>query len=39
LIRANGERQELGPTAEVEVGAGEIFEIETPGGGGFGVTP
>jgi 5-oxoprolinase (ATP-hydrolysing) len=39
LIRANGETLELGPTVEVEVGAGDIFVIETPGGGGFGAAP
>jgi N-methylhydantoinase B/oxoprolinase/acetone carboxylase alpha subunit len=37
LLRANGQTQELGPTAEVEVDVGDIFVIETPGGGGFGV--
>jgi 5-oxoprolinase (ATP-hydrolysing) len=26
----------LGATAEVEMGVGDIFVIETPGGGGFG---
>jgi 5-oxoprolinase (ATP-hydrolysing) len=36
LHRANGETVELGPTVEVEVGAGDVFVIETPGGGGFG---
>ena len=39
LVRANGQTLELGPTAEVEVGVGDIFVIETPGGGGFGVAP
>jgi 5-oxoprolinase (ATP-hydrolysing) len=37
LHRANGETLELGPTAEVEVGAGDVFVIESPGGGGFGM--
>jgi 5-oxoprolinase (ATP-hydrolysing) len=37
LHRATGETLELGPTAEVEVGAGDVFVIETPGGGGFGM--
>jgi 5-oxoprolinase (ATP-hydrolysing) len=27
---------ELGATAEVEVRPGDVFVIETPGGGGFG---
>jgi 5-oxoprolinase (ATP-hydrolysing) len=34
--RVSGETLELGPTAEVEVAAGDVFVIETPGGGGFG---
>jgi 5-oxoprolinase (ATP-hydrolysing) len=39
LYRATGETVELGPTVEVQVGAGDVFEIETPGGGGFGSAP
>jgi 5-oxoprolinase (ATP-hydrolysing) len=39
LHRATGETLELGPTAEVEVGTGDVFVIETPGGGGFGAPP
>jgi 5-oxoprolinase (ATP-hydrolysing) len=39
LYRATGETVELGPTVEVQVGAGDVFEIETPGGGGFGGAP
>jgi 5-oxoprolinase (ATP-hydrolysing) len=34
--RANGEVVELPATAEVQVGPGDVFVIETPGGGGFG---
>jgi 5-oxoprolinase (ATP-hydrolysing) len=34
--RADGEVIELPATAEVKVGAGDVFVIETPGGGGFG---
>ncbi len=34
--RANGTRTELGFADETEVGAGDVFVIETPGGGGFG---
>jgi 5-oxoprolinase (ATP-hydrolysing) len=34
--RATGEVVALGPTAEIEVDAGDVFVIETPGGGGFG---
>jgi 5-oxoprolinase (ATP-hydrolysing) len=36
LERAGGDIQELGATAEVQVQAGDVFVIETPGGGGFG---
>ena len=39
LHRATGETVELGPTVDVQVGAGDVFEIETPGGGGFGTVP
>jgi 5-oxoprolinase (ATP-hydrolysing) len=39
LHRASGETLELGATAQVEVGAGDVFVIETPGGGGFGTPP
>ena len=35
--RVSGDTMELGPTAEVEMGAGDVFVIETPGGGGFGL--
>jgi 5-oxoprolinase (ATP-hydrolysing) len=34
--RANGEIELLGSTATVEMEAGDIFMIETPGGGGWG---
>ena len=37
VIRANGTREPLGATAAVKMAAGDVFEIETPGGGGFGV--
>jgi 5-oxoprolinase (ATP-hydrolysing) len=30
--------EELAATAEVGVSAGDVFVIETPGGGGFGET-
>jgi 5-oxoprolinase (ATP-hydrolysing) len=36
LRRANGEMVALGATESVEAGAGDVFVIETPGGGGFG---
>jgi 5-oxoprolinase (ATP-hydrolysing) len=35
--RADGSAETLGATAAVEVGPGDVFVIETPGGGGFGV--
>ena len=34
--RMNGVRESLGHIAQVEMQAGDIFEIHTPGGGGFG---
>ncbi|MEO8674494.1 MAG: hydantoinase B/oxoprolinase family protein [Casimicrobiaceae bacterium] len=34
--RADGGREEFGATCAVEMGAGDVFVIETPGGGGFG---
>ncbi|NMG58715.1 5-oxoprolinase [Geitlerinema sp. P-1104] len=34
--RADGEAIALGGTATVEMGVGDVFVIETPGGGGFG---
>ncbi len=34
--RANGSTEQLGATAEVAMGVGDVFVIETPGGGGFG---
>ena len=34
--RADGRVEELSATASVEMAAGDVFVIETPGGGGFG---
>lgn len=34
--RSNGEVERLNGRSEVEMQAGDVFEIETPGGGGFG---
>jgi 5-oxoprolinase (ATP-hydrolysing) len=34
--RARGGREELGPFDQAEMGAGDVFVIETPGGGGYG---
>ena len=36
LIRTDGEVVRMGPTAQVQVRAGDVIVIETPGGGGFG---
>ncbi|MDJ0775069.1 MAG: hydantoinase B/oxoprolinase family protein, partial [Mastigocoleus sp. MO_167.B18] len=36
IQRQNGKQENLDPTATVEMEAGDIFIIETPGGGGFG---
>ena len=35
--RADGSRTELGFADETQVGAGDVFVIESPGGGGYGV--
>jgi len=37
ILRADGTREDLPACAAVEVGPGDVFVIETPGGGGFGV--
>lgn len=36
VIRADGRIEELPATASVEVEAGDVFEVLTPGGGGYG---
>ncbi|SFS73613.1 hydantoinase B/oxoprolinase family protein [Brevundimonas viscosa] len=36
IDRADGSTETLGSTAEVEMASGDVFVIETPGGGGFG---
>ncbi|WP_366145248.1 hydantoinase B/oxoprolinase family protein, partial [Brevundimonas sp.] len=36
IERADGAREALGSTAEVQMAAGDVFVIETPGGGGYG---
>jgi 5-oxoprolinase (ATP-hydrolysing) len=35
--RSGGGKEEFGATCQVEMGAGDVFVIQTPGGGGFGV--
>jgi 5-oxoprolinase (ATP-hydrolysing) len=37
VLRVDGSRVELGPTDRAEMGAGDVFVVETPGGGGYGV--
>ncbi|HEV8553014.1 MAG TPA: hydantoinase B/oxoprolinase family protein [Casimicrobiaceae bacterium] len=34
--RANGTREEFGATFQIQMEAGDVFVIQTPGGGGFG---
>ena len=36
VLRAGGSRTELGPFEQTEMAAGDVFVIETPGGGGYG---
>jgi 5-oxoprolinase (ATP-hydrolysing) len=36
VIRVNGSRTDLGSTDKTEMNPGDVFVIETPGGGGFG---
>jgi 5-oxoprolinase (ATP-hydrolysing) len=36
VLRADGSRVELGPFDQTEMTIGDIFVIETPGGGGYG---
>jgi 5-oxoprolinase (ATP-hydrolysing) len=36
VLRVDGSVQELGHIGQVEMQAGDVFEIHTPGGGGFG---
>ncbi|MBV9190870.1 MAG: hydantoinase B/oxoprolinase family protein [Betaproteobacteria bacterium] len=36
VLRVNGTRTELGPFDQTEMAAGDIFVVESPGGGGYG---
>ena len=36
VVRANGEVEQLGHIGQAEMHAGDVFEISTPGGGGYG---
>jgi 5-oxoprolinase (ATP-hydrolysing) len=39
VVRADGSIEAIGAAQAVEVAAGDVFVIETPGGGGFGALP
>jgi 5-oxoprolinase (ATP-hydrolysing) len=36
VVRADGKEETLSATASAEMAAGDMFVIETPGGGGYG---
>lgn len=36
VVRADGSAEALGHIGQVDMRAGDVFEIHTPGGGGFG---
>jgi 5-oxoprolinase (ATP-hydrolysing) len=36
VVRTNGQMEDLGHIGQVEMNPGDIFEIHTPGGGGYG---
>jgi 5-oxoprolinase (ATP-hydrolysing) len=36
VVRSDGRVEELAHIGQVEMQAGDVFEIHTPGGGGFG---
>ena len=36
VLRHDGKQVPLGPTAAIEMNPGDVFVIETPGGGGYG---
>ncbi|MEO6321261.1 MAG: hydantoinase B/oxoprolinase family protein [Polaromonas sp.] len=38
VLRASGQIEALGPIGQAEMPPGDLFEIHTPGGGGFGNT-
>jgi 5-oxoprolinase (ATP-hydrolysing) len=37
VVRADGRVEDLGHIGQAEMGVGDVFEIHTPGGGGYGV--
>jgi 5-oxoprolinase (ATP-hydrolysing) len=36
VLRIDGRRTELGPFDQTEMAAGDVFVIQSPGGGGYG---
>jgi 5-oxoprolinase (ATP-hydrolysing) len=36
VLRSGGAREELGPFDQAEMRPGDVFVVETPGGGGYG---
>jgi 5-oxoprolinase (ATP-hydrolysing) len=38
VVRGNGKTEEVAHIGQVDMQAGDVFEIHTPGGGGFGAT-
>jgi 5-oxoprolinase (ATP-hydrolysing) len=36
VVRANGQVEELQHIAQADMQVGDVFEIHTPGGGGYG---
>ena len=39
VLRRNGDTVELGGTDKIELNVGDVFVVETPGGGGYGTAP
>jgi 5-oxoprolinase (ATP-hydrolysing) len=37
VLRADGRVQELGHIGKVDMQVGDVFVVETPGGGGYGL--
>ena len=37
--RSSGEKESFGATFQVDMRSGDVFVVQTPGGGGFGVPP
>lgn len=39
VVRGDGTVEDMGHIGQAEMAAGDVFEIHTPGGGGFGENP